>query len=164
MLCLIIVKPFWAPTKVFALPINFRGRQFPGTSYVTAEHSTLAEFPRTQTRGPRGHVLLSDRTGEFPLTTDHPVDNLAGNRSRLPLPFGGDQQSVGRTDYAGFAMLAMRGHRSVASAYVTRTFELRSPISRGAPPARRSSSGVITENIFCCYRAKDLRQIRVRAI
>ena len=49
-LCLIIVKPFWAPTKVFALPINFRGRQFPGTSYVTAEHSTLAEFPRTQPR------------------------------------------------------------------------------------------------------------------
>jgi hypothetical protein len=69
---------------------------------------------------PQGHATQGDRTGEFVHVTDRPADNSGGSRSRLPLPFGGDQRPVGRMEFASFAMLDLPGHRSGPSAYATR--------------------------------------------
>ena len=82
---------------------------------------------------PQGHAPQGDRTGEFVLIADRPVDNSAGNRNRLPLPFGGDQRPVGRIEFASFAMLAMPRHRSGPGAYATRPGEV-ADFRVGAPP------------------------------
>ena len=70
-------------------------------------------------RGPQGHAPQGDRTGEFLLIADRPVDVSDGNRRRLPLQFGSDQRPAGRIEFASFAMLAMPVHCSGHGAYAT---------------------------------------------
>jgi hypothetical protein len=75
-------------------------------------HTLLVDVPLRP--GLQRHAPQGNRTCEFVLLVDRPVDYSARSRSRLPLQFGGDQRPFGRMDFASFAMLAMPGHRSGA--------------------------------------------------
>jgi hypothetical protein len=71
-----------------------------------------------------GKCNAGDRACELLLIADRPVDISGGNCNRLPLRFGNDRAPVGRIEFASFAMLAMRGHRSDTGAYATRPGEV----------------------------------------
>ena len=45
----------------------------------------------------QGHASQGDRTGEFVLIPNRPVDKSGANRNRLPLPLGGDRPAPGRS-------------------------------------------------------------------
>jgi hypothetical protein len=114
-------------------------------SYVPSKLASNAErlgSPRAQ-----GHEPQGDRTGEFVVITDCPVENSEGNRPTLPLRFGGDQQTVvGGIEFASFAMLAMPGHEAVPRLLPDKEM---SPIfASDRLAAGNSSPGVIFENIF----------------
>jgi hypothetical protein len=81
----------------------------------------------------------------------------------LPLAFGADQRSIGRIDFASFAMLDMPGQRSRLGAYAIRPREERSPFwhCRTFGRAIRRLNSFL-KLFFCRHQAKDLRQIRTR--
>ena len=114
-----------------------------------SSHDASCRRRRTQRSARRAHTLRSDRTEEFVFIVDSPVNNSGGNRNRPPLPFGSDQRTVGRMEFASFATLAMPRHRSGGGAYAIRPGDARSQIfAQASVQVRNSTPELIFENIF----------------
>ena len=118
----------------------------PGSDVTTAG-------PRGQTAGrPPRHAPQGDRTGELRIA-DLPVDNPGGRRSRFPLAFGVDQRSIGRIDFASFAMLDLPWQRLCPGAYAPRLGEV-ADFRIGAPPGAEFGA----RNSFLKYSSSAIRR------
>jgi hypothetical protein len=126
-------------SSVSTAPLSLQFRPFRGMAlrslgprrYPMRQRAPLTQVG-SQGHGWQGHTPQGDWTGEFLFIADRPVDNSRGDRSRLPLQFGGDQRSIGRMEFANFAMLPMPGHRLKHRAHATRLGEV-ADFRAGAP-------------------------------